>query len=812
MLPKDIETEAALAYLSSSPECGARGVSRRRFLQTAALAGGSVAALAALPGADAWATAPIGPRDGVLILLMLPGGNDGLNTVVPTENGVYYSKRGALAIPAASALDVGSGFGFNPAMPNIHRMFGEGKVAVVQGVGYPNYTRSHFDAMDVWMRAWAGASRMNSGWVGRWVDGIGGTDDIFQSVSFGNSVPLHLRGNSRTATTVPTSGGQFGTRSGANDARMYDALNALGSAPTGYGRLGDLIAKTESNMITAAQTTAPLYVAKLPDGGFARQLTLAARLVNADLGIRVITATLGGFDTHAGPADGHSKLLAGLDNAVEAFWSSLDPAFAQRVTIMTFSEFGRELETNGSNGTDHGTASNMLLIGPQVRAGLHGQFPSLATLDGANMFQFTTDFRSVYATVLEKWLGADPNQVLGAQFEQLDLFNAPPGATPATGPGGGTIPNYPPSAPGDFVPASPYRVVDTRIGQGGPAALGSQGVLTLKVAGVGDVPPSGVTAVAMNVTAVTPSMAGFVTVWPAGEERPLSSNLNFTAGVTIPNLVVAKLNAAGEVSFYNNAGNTHLVVDIVGYFTDQQGTRLVPLSPRRIVDTRQGAAKPMSSSTVMQLGVAGQADVPADGVGAVLLNVTVTEPSAPGFVTVWPSGEDRPVASALNFVRGQTIPNLVVCKMGADGKVNLANSAGTTHLVADVVGYFSASGTTSRNVATSPRRLLDTRTTAKPLGGAGQLRLQLTGVGDVPATGVSAVVCNVTVTEPTASGFLTVWPNGESRPVASSLNFVRGQTVPNLVVCKVGADGAVCIFNSAGTSHVIVDVVGFFTS
>jgi hypothetical protein len=231
-----------------------------------------------------------------------------------------------------------------------------------------------------------------------------------------------------------------------------------------------------------------------------------------------------------------------------------------------------------------------------------------------------------------------------------------------------------------------------------------------------------------------------------------------------------------------------------------------------VIDTRQGAAKPMASTSVLQLAVAGQGDVPTDGVGAVLLNVTVTEPSSPGFVTVWPSGEDRPLASSLNFVKGQTIPNLVVCKLGTDGKLNLANSAGTTHLVADVVGYFSPSGTTSRNVATSPRRVLDTRSTANPLGAAGLLKLQLTGVGDVPAGGVTAVVCNVTVTEPTASGFLTVWPNGEARPVASSLNFVKGQTIPNLVMCKVGADGAICIFNSAGSSHVIVDVVGFFTT
>ena len=810
MLSPDIEAEDALALLSTPTRHSAHGVSRRRFLQTAALAGGGAAALGFLPGHEAWATAPIGPSDGVLVLIMLPGGNDGFNMVVPIENSVYYAKRGSIAIQPGAALPLGSGFGLHPNLPTVQNLFSQGQVAIVNGVGYPKYSRSHFDSMDLWMRAWSGAGQPNSGWIGRWLDGIGSVDDVFQAVSFGNSVPMHLRGAKRAATTLSTNASQFGTRNKDYDLRLYAALDQYATGASGYGALGDALADAESNHVKTAQQAAPIYAGTLPDKNLTRQLTLAARLINLNLGLRVITVEIDGFDTHSGQLKQQGNLFASLDAAIQAFWAALDATFATRVAMMTFSEFGRELLANDSGGTDHGTASSMLLIGPQVKGGFVGQFPELGSPDKYGMVGFTTDFHSVYATVLERWLGGDSAQLMGAQFAELPLFKAAPGAVPVPGLGGVPIPSYPPSAPGDFVGTSPYRVVDTRIALGGPAALGPDGVLTLKVAGSGQVPPTDVTAVAMNVTAVDPTADSFVTVFPAGEEMPLASNLNFVAGVTIPNLVIAKLNANGEVAFYNHNGLTHLVVDVVGYFTQKAGARLVPLSPKRIIDTRPSKA-PMSADRVLELAVTGVGGVPTDGVGAVLMNVTVTEPSNAGHVTIWPKGEDKPVASSLNFSAGQTIPNLVVVKVGAGGVVNIGTNAAKTHLVADVVGYFTPGQSTSRNIATSPRRVLDTRPDAKPLGAAVTLKLPLVGVGNVPASGVSAVVCNVTVTEPTAAGFITVWPNGEDRPEASSLNFVRGLTIPNLVVCKVGTEGAVCIFNSAGSSHVIVDVVGYFT-
>ena len=220
----------------------------------------------------------------------------------------------------------------------------------------------------------------------------------------------------------------------------------------------------------------------------------------------------------------------------------------------------------------------------------------------------------------------------------------------------------------------------------------------------------------------------------------------------------------------------------------------------------------------MRLKVTGQGGVPATGVSAVVLNVTAVSPTGVGYVTAYPNTGARPTASNLNFVKGQTIANLVVVPVGSDGRVALFNgSAGTIHLVADVAGYY-LDGTpvdVGSYSAVAPARVLDTRNgTGAPrgaVGPSGLLQLQVTGRGGLPATGVAAVVLNVTVVTPTAAGYLTAYPNGTERPTVSNLNFVRAQTVPNLVVVPVGADGKVALFNgSGGSTQVVADVAGYY--
>ncbi|MEY2445749.1 MAG: hypothetical protein QOE00_2329, partial [Ilumatobacteraceae bacterium] len=245
----------------------------------------------------------------------------------------------------------------------------------------------------------------------------------------------------------------------------------------------------------------------------------------------------------------------------------------------------------------------------------------------------------------------------------------------------------------------------------------------------------------------------------------------------------------------------------------------VPLNPARLLDTRTGDGgniSALSTQAMTELKVAGLGGVPATGATAVVLNVTVDSPWTAGFITAWPSGEGQPTVSNLNYVAGQTVPNLVTVKLGPNGRVNLFNSQGYTQLIADVVGYYTPStpGCTGRFTAVTPNRVLDTREGPGTPVGAGQtIDVAVTGgTTTIPATGVSGVALNVTVDQPTTAGFLTVWPTGEGRPLASSHNFVPGLTVANLVLAKVGAGGQVSIFNSSGSTHVVADVVGYFSA
>lgn len=381
-----------------------------------------------------------------------------------------------------------------------------------------------------------------------------------------------------------------------------------------------------------------------------------------------------------------------------------------------------------------------------------------------------------------------------------------------------------------FASLVPARVLDTRSGQAtvdglynGTGALAGGAELDLAVSGRGGVPASGAGAVVLNVTATNPTRIGYLTVWPAGSSRPLASNLNFVPGQTVPNLVIAKVGVGGKVALFNSAGSTDFVADVGGWFPFTSG--LTPLVPARLLDTRAGQATvdglfngtgALAAGGELDLAVAGRGKVPAAGADAVVLNVTATGSGGPGFVTAWPAGAARPLASNLNLTAGTTVANLVVAKLGSGGKVALY-SANSTDLIADVVGWFALG---SELNAMSPARLLDTRAGMPTIdglyagGGAlaedSELDLAVTGRVGIPASGVDSVVLNVTVTRPTRRGFITVWPSGSARPLASNLNFVPGQTVPNLVIVKVGGNGKVAIYNSMGSSDLVADVVGWF--
>ena len=383
------------------------------------------------------------------------------------------------------------------------------------------------------------------------------------------------------------------------------------------------------------------------------------------------------------------------------------------------------------------------------------------------------------------------------------------------------------STGGALVPLSPFRILDTRAGTGAPkAAVGAFQTATLPVAGVGSIPSAGVAAVVLNVTVASPTSGGFITVWGDGSAPPLASNLNFSPGQTVPNLVIAPVGSDGKVRFYNGSpGTVQLVADASGYYLagPPGGGGLDPFAPVRVLDTRDGVgapAAPVGAHQSVALTVAGIASVPATGVSAVVLNVTVASPTSGGFITVWGDGSSPPLASNLNFSPGQTVPNLVVAPVSSDGKVHFYNgSGGTVHLIADAYGYFEGGPPAGGGlVSNTPSRLLDTRdgtglVSYQPPAAVGAFQsvtLTVDGVDSVPAAGVSAVVLNVTVASPTSGGFITVWGDGSSPPLASNLNFSPGQTVPNLVIVPVSADGTVHFYNgSPGPSQLIADIFGY---
>ncbi len=334
-----------------------------------------------------------------------------------------------------------------------------------------------------------------------------------------------------------------------------------------------------------------------------------------------------------------------------------------------------------------------------------------------------------------------------------------------------------------------------------PNAVSSRGTLQLQVGGVGGV-PNNAAAVVMNVTVVNAAAPGYVTVWPCGQPQPNTSNLNYVRGQTVPNLTITKLGTGGKVCFLSLA-TVELIADVAGYYP--AGSDYTALSPARILDTRlQLGGTRVGAGGILQLQVGGRGGVPTNAAGAVM-NVTATNPAGPGYVTVWPCGQALPNTSNLNFSTGQTVPNLTITKLGAGGRICIRGSV-ATDLIADVSGYYPAG---SSYTTTGPTRILDTRV---HLGGSrlaaqSTLQLQVGGAGGVPAT-ASAVVMNVTVTNPAANGYVTVWPCGQARPNASNLNYVRGQTVPNLTITKLGAGGRVCLY-SLGASDVIADVSGY---
>ena len=360
-----------------------------------------------------------------------------------------------------------------------------------------------------------------------------------------------------------------------------------------------------------------------------------------------------------------------------------------------------------------------------------------------------------------------------------------------------------------YVPLTPFRLLDTRSGIGAPAAPAAAGSTTeVQVAGRGGVVATA-KAVALNVTVTAPVSSGFVTAYPCGQTRPTTSNLNYVAGQTIANLVVLELPASGTVCLFTS-DETQLVADVDGYFS--KDSDFVPMAPRRLVDTRTAVSPAIKvpAGSTLTVQVASRFGIPDDAKAA-SLNVTAVDPASSGFLTTYPCGTARPTASSLNYLAGQTIPNAALAKLSTNGTVCIYTQR-AAHIVVDVSGWFPAT-TDFRTLA--PERLLDTRSGLGhspaglvPAGQVVELKVTETGSSNIPAD-AGAVVLNVTATQAQQAGFVTVYPCGEARPTASSLNYTAGGTIANAVISKVGAGGKVCLYTQRAT-HLVADVNGWF--
>lgn len=419
-------TAAMVAALSApvAPEL-LRGpdLNRRRFLQVAGVAG----AAALLPGwlaEAAEAATPLRADEGVLVLITLAGGNDGLNTFAPVNDGAYRDARRSLAISPSAGLPLTGSRSLHPNLGYLKSVWDRGDLAVIEGVGHDDATLSHFVSMAQTMAANGNGQPGSSGWLGRVLDGL--SNDPLNGVAIGSTVPLVVQGRRHRASAVPRRADDLRQLDTADPvaALQYRAMQAMADGPSGLGPLGDTVAASFGQAIDLADRLRPLIPDASDEAEVVTEMRLAARLINADLGIRVISIMFGDFDTHANQATMHGRRMTELDAALRAFHDTLAPGFANRTLVVGTSEFGRRLVAN-NNGTDHGTANALFAVGSMVNGGLWGQAPSLTDLDRHRNLRPEVDYRHVYGNLVGTWLGADQAEILGRDWGDLGFLRSP---------------------------------------------------------------------------------------------------------------------------------------------------------------------------------------------------------------------------------------------------------------------------------------------------------------------------------------------------------------------------------------------------
>ncbi len=373
-----------------------------------------------------------GVRHRSLVVVELAGGNDALNTVIPYDDGLYYDNRTAVRIDPGQVVRLDGQLGLNPSMRPIKSLWDDGKMAVINGIGYPNPNRSHFRSMDIWHTAEPDRIA-TEGWLGRAIRTLDPNgDNVLTGVNFGRGLPraLHCRGvpvasvgNLETYGLFPQVGEQIYRK------QMLDAFARMYGGAQGGDVVIEFLGQTGSDALKGADDlkTAPAKYSSSVEyaaNPLAQNLKAIAQVMFADLGTRIFYTQYGSFDTHASELDAHSRLWQDVSTGVADFMDdAAEHGRGDDFVMLLYSEFGRRIRDNGS-GTDHGSGGVAFLIGDSVAGGMHGEYPSLAEADQLNGdLRFNNDFRSTYSTILDQWLGLEPTAIVNGQFEQMALLN-----------------------------------------------------------------------------------------------------------------------------------------------------------------------------------------------------------------------------------------------------------------------------------------------------------------------------------------------------------------------------------------------------
>ena len=410
---------------------GMSRVTRRQFLKYSGVVAAAAAPMLTVDQIAAAATArPLPLGTPILVVVTLYGGNDGLNTVVPYQDSAYYSARPDLAYKPETLLPLSSDLALNASMTGIKSLWDLNKVAIVRGVGYPKPDRSHFSSMAIWQTGSPGA-HLNTGWLGRWLDTQ--AIDPMTAISLGGVLPPLLVGAKQSGSALPLGGfaiprGVIGTACQRLSVPSSSDDLLMAAAATSMRNLFNVSANIQPILAKPAPAAEDLPTISGGNAGgdtdLSRQLDVVAKLIAAGAPTRAWSVSLGGFDTHANEANAQALLLGTVSKSITTFLSQMKASGRSKdITVLVYSEFGRRVEANGSEGTDHGTSGPVFLIGDRVKGGFYGDQPSLSKLIDGDL-AVTTDFRDIYSTVLERVLGAPSEKILSNWKGRVNAFKS----------------------------------------------------------------------------------------------------------------------------------------------------------------------------------------------------------------------------------------------------------------------------------------------------------------------------------------------------------------------------------------------------